>query len=109
MPNSLFSLLKELERTGLRPQGCGVLSSVNSGSYHWTDVVISLTGRCPISTANRASCEHRLFANPDAACHSQGGSQVHDPLLYFQNTLGHLKVIIKRKDQSHSRQVIKAR
>lgn len=44
MPNSLFSLLKELERTGLRPQGCGVLSSVNSGSYHCTDVVISQAG-----------------------------------------------------------------
>lgn len=51
MPSSLFSLHKELVRTGLHPQACGVLSSVNPESYHWTDVFIFLTGQCPVSTA----------------------------------------------------------
>lgn len=42
-----------------------------------------------------------------AARHSQGGPPVREPPLHFQSTPDHLKVIIKCRDQSHSRQVIK--
>lgn len=53
------------------------------------------------------SCNIAYFRILIAACHSQRGPQIQEPLLPFQNTLDHLKVITKCKDQSHAGQVIK--